>query len=255
MKIFVMGALGKMGRLLIEKLEAESNLHVIGGGDTEGAKLGDIEISGDNSRIYELVAEAEIVLDFSSPTGTEIIIDACEKYKKKLVSGTTGLLPGQQGKIGQLSKIVSVVQAANFSVGITLLTEFTRKASSALTGAECEIVEKHHRKKADSPSGTALALGRAIANERKQDLNANLVFGRHGTDLTRKAEIGMHSLRGGTIVGDHEVHFILENEIITLGHRACSRDIFADGAILAIQFIAEKENGLFSMRDVIGLKM
>lgn len=255
MRIFIMGIMGKMGKLLVEKIDSETSLHVIGGGDTEKTKIGKIKVACEPDQIFSLINEANLVVDFSYPTGTEIAVEACLKNGVPLVTGTTGLLPAQQAKIGELSKIAPVVQAANFSAGITLLMEFNRIASSILTDAECEIVEKHHRNKKDSPSGTALALGKITANAKKMDFDANAQYGRKGTNIERKTEIGIHSLRGGNIIGDHEVNFILDNEVLTLSHRACNREIFTDGAIQAIYFIANKKSGLFGMRDVIGLKM
>ena len=255
MKIYIIGVLGRMGQLVVKRLDSENGLHFIGGGDTESATINNIEININPEEIISAISKAEVVVDFSYPTGTDMAIDACIKNKISLVSGTTGLRPSQLEKIGELAASVPVVRAANFSIGITLLNELTRYASTFLPDAEIEIVEKHHRDKKDSPSGTALQLGKIISNAHQKDFSANVKYGRQGDNVQRGSEIGIHSVRGGSHIGQHDVHLFLKNETITLGHEALSREIFIDGVIKAIRFVAEKKQGLFTMRDVLGMRV
>ncbi len=255
MKIYVVGALGKMGQLIIRRFDNEKNLHFIGGADTQAENINGIETDVNPDAVFEAVANAQVVVDFSYPTGTDVAIEACEKNQVALITGTTGLMQGQRERIGELAKNVPVVQAPNFSIGVTLLAEMVRMAAKFLPDADVEIVEKHHRYKKDSPSGTALQLGRIIANTRHRDFESNAIYGRGKETPPRGEEIGFHSIRGGNTVGEHEVLFFLKNEILSLKHEALNREIFVDGVIKALNFISTRKKGLYSMRDVLGLNI
>lgn len=195
----------------------------------------------------------DVLVDFSSPDGLRSSIDRAVSAGIPLLIGTTGLVDGHQSLIADAAEIVAVLRAPNTSLGIALLEELTERAARALDQRswDVEIVEAHHRHKADAPSGTALHLGSAV--ERGREINAKEVIGRCGVGLSREdGSIGYASVRGGTVAGDHDVLFLGPEERLILSHRAESRTIFARGALAAARFLVGKPAGLYSMRDVIG---
>jgi len=197
---------------------------------------------------------ADVAIDFTLPAAAQSNISACLKAGVPLVMGTTGLNDSQQAMLAEAAKEIPVVYGRNMSVGVNVLTEITRLASRYL-GSEwdVEIVEAHHKHKVDAPSGTALQLGEAVANERGADLDDVAVHNRSGrTDARGKGEIGFSSVRAGNIVGDHSVLFAAETEIVELRHHAQDRSVFAQGAIRAARWLADKPAGLYSMGDVLG---
>ena len=194
----------------------------------------------------------DVLVDFSAPAALQASLDRAVAGGIPILIGTTGLDELAERRIADASRQVAVLRAANTSLGVALLTELVERAAGVL-GPEwdIEIAETHHRKKADAPSGTALALGEAAARGRGSPLNAER--GRDGTGLKRAdGAIGFASLRGGTVAGDHDVQFLGPEERVILSHRAESRTIFARGALAAARFLAGKPAGLYSMRDVIG---
>ncbi len=194
----------------------------------------------------------DVLLDFSSPAGLRTSLDRAVSASIPLVIGTTGLIEEHEGLIAEGAKLIPVLRAPNTSLGIALLSDLVERAAGALRGDrwDVEIVEAHHRRKADAPSGTALQLGRAV--ERGRGGNAPEEIGRGGTGLARAAgSIGYSAVRGGTVPGDHDVMFLGPDERLVLSHRAESRAIFARGALAAARFIHGKPAGLYTMRDVI----
>jgi 4-hydroxy-tetrahydrodipicolinate reductase len=249
-KIIINGILGRMGTEIASHVSKEADMQLIGGIDkTETTLEGGIPVSKSPDN---LLPQADLVIDFSLPEGTVEISNACLKFQKPLISGTTGLSVEQQKNIISLSKEAPVVQASNFSIGINLINQLIRMAGQVLKGSvDAEIVETHHRHKKDSPSGTALTLGRTLAGALGAD-EKSFQFGRSGGQLIRENEIAFHSLRGGSVVGEHQVHLLCENENIIITHQALSRAVFVDGILRAAKWIGAQPAGLYDMLDVLG---
>jgi 4-hydroxy-tetrahydrodipicolinate reductase len=193
----------------------------------------------------------DVLIDFSAPTALQASLDRAVAAGVPILIGTTGLDELSDRRIAQAAKEVAVLRAANTSLGVALLAELVERAAAVLgKGWDIEILENHHRSKADAPSGTALALGEAAAKGRGAPLATEA--GRDGTGLKRKdGAIGFASLRGGSVAGDHDVMFLGPDERLILSHRAENRSIFARGALAAARFLHGKPAGLYSMRDVI----
>ena len=201
---------------------------------------------------FEIVAEGgDVLVDFSAPDALQASLDRAVSAGTPILVGTTGLGSEADKQIAEAAKTIAVLRAANTALGITLLAELVARAAEVLgPDWDIEIAETHHRMKADAPSGTALLLGHAAARGRGVKFESET--GRAGTGLSRKAgAIGFASLRGGTVAGEHDVHFLGPKEQITLSHRAENRMIFAKGALAASRFLAGKPTGLYSMHDVI----
>jgi 4-hydroxy-tetrahydrodipicolinate reductase len=194
----------------------------------------------------------DVLIDFSSPDGLRGSLDRAISAGIPLLIGTTGLDEGHDSLIADAAKIVPILKAPNTSLGVALLSDLAERAARILgpDDWDVEIVEAHHRKKADAPSGTALHLGCAV--ERGRDMDAKEELGRAGTGLSRETgSIGYSAIRGGTVAGDHDVLFLGPDERLILSHRAESRAIFARGALAAARFLVGKPAGLYTMRDVI----
>jgi 4-hydroxy-tetrahydrodipicolinate reductase len=209
---------------------------------------------GDDLR--SIIEKADVVIDFSSHTATPAVAALCAERQKPLVIGTTGLSDEDRSRITGLSARIPIVLSSNFSTGVNTLFWLTRKAAEILgPGFDLEIVEMHHRLKRDAPSGTARTLAEILADVRSQQLERVLRHGRAGIVGERKPEeIGMHSLRGGDVVGDHTVVFAGPGERVELTHKASTRETFANGALRAAQWVAKSPPGLYDMQDVLGLK-
>ncbi|QDP18899.1 4-hydroxy-tetrahydrodipicolinate reductase [Sphingomonas xanthus] len=194
----------------------------------------------------------DVLIDFSAPEALRASLDRAVSAGVPLLVGTTGLDEGHDSLIAEAAKIVPVLKAPNTSLGVALLTDLVERAARVLDGSgwDVEIVEAHHAKKADAPSGTALHLGAAIERGRGEDAKEEV--GRYGTGLQRETgSIGYAAVRGGTVAGDHEVMFLGRDERLILSHRAETRTIFARGALAAARFLHGKPPGLYTMRDVI----
>jgi 4-hydroxy-tetrahydrodipicolinate reductase len=201
---------------------------------------------------FEIVAEGgDVLVDFSAPDALQASLDKAVDAGTPILIGTTGLCGDADKQISEAAKSVAVLRAANTSLGVAVLSDLVERAAKALgPDWDIEIVEMHHRMKADAPSGTALALGEAAAAGRGKPMRAER--GRDGTGLKReKGAIGFASVRGGTVAGEHDVIFAGSNERLVLSHRAENRIIFAKGALAAARFLAGKPAGLYSMHDVI----
>ena len=248
MKIIIGGALGHMGRELAA-LAAETGATVVCGVDVawQGQKA-DFPMVRDYA---DLTAQADALVDFSRADGLPRLLEYAVKAHMPLVLCTTGYTDEDQRLIDEAAGSVPVLQSANMSLGVAVLRQLAADAARVL-GSEydVEIIEKHHRRKLDSPSGTALMLYDAV----KREKNGNVVpvYGRYGRDAKRNAdEIGLHAVRGGTVTGEHEVGFYGNGEEILLTHRAENRALFAEGALRAARFLAGKPAGRYEMKDVV----
>lgn len=260
--LVVSGATGRMGQALSRLIAEAEDLRALGGisrdpASHDPAAAGYPEIVS-VQEADELVRRADVVLDFSAPDQLAALLGECSDALtgRALVVGTTGLDPGTEEQLRDLAGSAPVLVAANFSVGVNVLLGLVRSAAHALDAEryDIEIVETHHRHKEDAPSGTALALGEAAARGRNGNLDDLRRDGRSGRAGPRPSgEIGFHALRGGGVPGEHTVHLIGERERIILGHTALHRDLFADGALLAARWVAERGAGWYGMGDVLGL--
>ncbi len=247
LKIIVSGCFGYMGRNVTDLVKDDKDCVVAAGVDI-AEKATDFPVY---RSFDEIDGKADVIIDFSHPSCLKGMLEYAVKTKTPVVIATTGLNDDDKKLIQEASKQVSVFFTANMSLGVNLLSALVKKAAAVLGGSyDIEIVEKHHNKKIDAPSGTALML--ADAASEAVSFNAEYVYDRHSVRKKRDAnEIGISSVRGGTIVGEHDVIFAGEDEVLTLSHSAYSKRVFAAGAVNAAKFIACKENGLYSMEDLL----
>jgi len=242
-RILINGAKGRMGQAILAALKDDPEAEV-----TATIDQGDDFLAA--------LPKADAVIDFSHCTLTEGIAKACAKAGKILIIGTTGHTDAQVAVIREAAKEIPIVFAPNFSVGVNTLFWLTRKAAEIL-GPEfdLEVVEMHHRLKKDAPSGTAKRLAEILADVRNLQYNRDVRHGREGLVGERtKTEIGMHSIRGGDVVGDHTVIYANVGERVELTHKASSRDTFARGSIRAAKWATAQPAGLYDMQDVLGLR-
>lgn len=237
-----------MGHVLCDMIAQRKDCRVIAGIDLADGEQNGIPVY---DSLEKLDGRGDVLIDFSSVAAVEKALPYCAAHKLPAVICTTGLSEEQQLKIVQLSREVPVFQSGNMSMGINLLAELCKRASAILgMNYDVEIVEQHHHNKLDAPSGTALMLANAVNEENNGAYH--YVYGRSDVRAKRDPyEIGISSVRGGSIVGDHEVLFCGPDEVITLKHTAYSRSIFANGAINAAVYLASKEPGLYNMNDLI----
>ena len=242
-RIIITGSKGRMGRALIACAAHQSELQVVGQVD-----------QGDD--LHSVIGQADVVIDFSSHSATPAIADLCAAHGKALVVGTTGHSDEGRSMVVTCQSRIPIVLSSNFSAGVNALFWLTRKAAEILgPGFDLEIVEMHHRLKRDAPSGTARTLAEILAAVRRQQLDKVARHGRSGIVGQRTAEeIGMHSVRGGDVVGDHTVIFAGLGERLELTHKASTRETFALGALRAAQWVVKQKPGLYDMMDVLDLK-
>jgi len=242
-KVIITGSKGRMGQALISCARQIPELQVVGQID-----------QGDELR--SVIEQGDVVVDFSSHSATLGIAALCAEHKRAIVIGTTGHLEGDKSQISKLKSQIPIVLSTNFSTGVNALFWLTRKAGEILgPNFDLEIVEMHHRQKRDAPSGTAKTLAGILAAVRKLHLEKAVRHGRAGIVGERTAEeIGMHSVRGGDVVGDHTVIFAGAGERVELTHKASSRETFANGALRAAQWVVKQRPGLYDMQDVLGLR-
>lgn len=237
-RLAISGASGRMGRALQELLRDDPRFEL-------AAK---IACSEDWQRISGL----DVVIDFSTPAGFDAALAHCRQHHVALVSGTTGLDAKQRAALDSAAQEIPVLHAANFSLGVAVLTRVLRDAAAALPAWDLEIIEAHHARKVDAPSGTALALGRAAATARGQDFDAVAVRARDGRVGSRlQGTIGFASIRAGDIVGEHSAILATTGERLELSHRATDRTIFARGALAAAAWLVGKPPGAYSLDDVL----
>lgn len=252
--IFINGAGGRVGRGLV-RAALDHDAYELAGGRTSSREPVDLgELAGRGKAGLETTdfRECDVVIDFSTPAGLAEALDWCMAHAKPLVSGTTGLDEDARDAMARAARTIPVLWSANMSPTVALLRRLAREAAAALgKSADVEIVEAHHRYKQDAPSGTALALGEAVAAGRAQSSEV-FTLGRAGMGSARKpGEIGFASVRGGDIVGDHRVLFALEGERLELAHMATDRELFVKGALQAAAFVHGREPGLYSIEDLL----
>ncbi|MGN0532735.1 MAG: 4-hydroxy-tetrahydrodipicolinate reductase [Eubacterium sp.] len=247
-RIITTGANGKMGKVIQSVVSAREDCEIVAGVDLNTEPNGLFPIYPSISEVKE---QADVIIDFSNPVLLDELLDYSKRTSTPLVIATTGYSDEQKKKIEDASKGSPIFFTYNMSVGINLLANLAKKATEVLGGDfDIEIVEKHHNQKIDAPSGTALMLADAICEVTPQPMKYE--YDRHSKREKRtRNEIGLHAVRGGTIVGEHEIIFAGRDEIITLSHSARSKEIFAVGAVNAAVYMNGKGPGLYQMSDVI----
>lgn len=242
-KVIITGSKGRMGQALISCAKNHPDLQVVATVD-----------SGEN--LADVIAKADVVIDFSAHNATAGFVEICAKHNKAIVIGTTGFSAEEKARITASASKIPMVLATNYSTGVNTLFWLTRKAAEILgPDFDLEVVEMHHRLKKDAPSGTASTLLEILGDVRKVQLEKELRHGRKGIVGERtRSEIGIHAVRGGDVVGDHTVIYANVGERVELTHKASSRDTFANGALRAANWLVKQKPGLYDMQDVLGLK-
>jgi 4-hydroxy-tetrahydrodipicolinate reductase len=264
-RIAICGAGGRMGRALIQAVAAsadatltvaierpDSSLIGSDAGELAGVGTLGVKLTGDLAAVLDAF---DVVIDFTVPLATVATAGLCRQHGKQMVIGTTGLNEAQRAMITAAAGQAGVVYSGNYSIGVNISLKLLELAAKAFgDSVDIEIIESHHRHKIDAPSGTALMMGESIAGALGRDLKEVAVYERHGDTGPRDRQtIGFQTIRGGDIVGDHNVMFIGEGERIEIRHVATSRMNFANGAVRAALWVAGKPAGLYTMRDVLGL--
>ncbi len=258
-KVGILGCMGRMGQALAAATGRTSDLSFVIGSERAGHTLigkttpdGQIAITDQTETVFDA---SDLVIDFTPPGNTVAHAEMASQKGVKLLVGTTGLAASDEAALNSASEKVAIMQAGNYSLGVNLLMSLVREAAARLEEDwDIEVFEMHHKHKVDAPSGTALMLGEAAAEGRGAALDTLRTPAREGITGEREpGSIGFAALRGGSVTGEHSVMFASESERITLSHRAENRDLFANGAIKAAQWLALREKGRYSMRDVLGL--
>ncbi len=264
-KVCIVGVGGKMGKSIFAALDNDKEISIVGGteiagheliGKDLGASAGNAEngvIVSDN--IKYAASEADVIVDFTAPESTLINAEHAANNNKSIVIGTTGFSAGQKTALNKFLEMVPSVISPNMSIGVNLLFELSKNVSKIVgDDFDVEIVEAHHRNKVDSPSGTALGIAESVADGLGVNLDDNAVYERHGNIGKRKdKEIGIQSIRGGDVVGDHTVMFLGDGERIELTHKALSRGNFSKGVLRAVKWLPGRKPGIYTMKDVLGL--
>lgn len=245
--LLICGIGGKMGHNLLSVAQQDKDISKIYGLDKSEVNDVNIPVFTD---FKNLPQDINCIIDFSRPEALSPLLDYAKSNSIPLVLATTGYSENQIEEISRASQLLPIVQSGNMSFGIAVMCELVKSAAKKLsTGFDIEIVETHHNQKVDSPSGTAIMLAKSVNQGLKEP--RHLTFGRHSTNAKReKNEIGMHSIRGGSVVGEHTVSFFGEDEVITISHTAQSKTMFAVGAIKAAKFLIGKPKGLYNMKEL-----
>ena len=245
--IIIQGIYGRMGRALVEKIGAREDCRIVAGVDREAGRIGEIPVYAG----FDALPCKGVIIDFSSPAGAVAAAQYGAANGLPCVICSTGLSREDEAALEAASTRTPIFRSANMSVGVNVLIELARQATKILGGEfDIEIIEKHHHNKLDAPSGTALMIADAINQVRTDSMQ--YVYDRHSQRKKReKKEIGLHSVRGGTIVGEHQVIFAGQSEVLTLSHSAQSKGLFAAGAVNAAVFMAGKGPGLYDMSHLI----
>ena len=262
--IAVAGASGRMGQMLIKAIAQSVDCQLSGAFDLPGSAGIGLDAAGFSGQASGILIDADIqrglknasvLIDFTRPEGSMAHLAACRELGVKMVIGTTGFSDTEKTEIAEASKSIAIVMAPNMSVGVNVTLRLLEMAAKALsTGYDIEIIEAHHRHKVDAPSGTALKMGEVIAAALGRDLKECAVFAREGiTGARDPSSIGFASIRGGDVVGDHNVMFLGDGERIEITHKSSSRVTYAQGSLRAARFLAGKPAGLFDMFDVLNL--
>ncbi|PKH80994.1 4-hydroxy-tetrahydrodipicolinate reductase [Psychrobacter sp. 4Bb] len=261
----VIGAGGRMGRMLIEAVQNNPQTTLKAaierqGSSLVGADAGEVAAIGHlNVQIVDdlaaVIDDIDVLIDFSLPDATEENMQVCAEHNVAMVIGTTGFNEQQERVLAKASEQITIVYAGNYSTGVNLSLKLLGMAAKAFgNDADVEIIEAHHKHKIDAPSGTAYMMAEAVAEARGQNLKDVAIYGREGQTGERESgTIGIHAVRGGEIVGDHTVMFIADGEVVEITHRARARMTFAAGAVRAATWVVEQEVGQYNMQDVLGL--
>lgn len=246
-RILLSGCNGRMGHVISDSVSRRCDCEIVAGFDinTDSCSY-PVYARPENCNV-----QADVIIDFSHPSALDGVLRYALEHKLPIVVGTTGLSEEQKAQVQDAAQHIPVFSSANMSLGISLLTELARKAAAVLgNDFDIEIVEKHHNQKVDAPSGTALMLGDAVSEGLSYE--PEYVFDRHAVRRKRdKKEIGFSAIRGGTIVGEHDIIFAGHDEVITLSHAAHSKEIFAVGGINAAVFLADKAPGMYTMAHLV----
>jgi len=264
-RIAIAGSSGRMGRMLIEAVLGSEDLQLSAALDQPGsaflgqdaaAFLGQTSGVSISADVRQALQGSDVLIDFTRPEGTLAHLAICRELGVKVVIGTTGFTPEQKAQIGAHAGHIGIMMAPNMSVGVNVVLRLLDQAARSLNeGYDIEIVEAHHRHKVDAPSGTALAMGEAVAHALGRDLQQCAVYGREGVTGARDpSTIGFATVRGGDIIGDHTVMFAGIGERIEISHKASSRQTFAQGSLRAARFLAQHGAGLYDMGDVLGFE-
>lgn len=252
-RICITGACGRMGRVIANLCGEREDCEVVAGIDKLGERYADFPVF---KSVFDMQksedAKPDVIIDFSHPSALPDLLCYCKMNNVPAVIATTGYSDEERARIEAASAQIPIFFTFNMSLGINLLAELAKKAVQVLGGQfDIEIVEKHHNQKKDAPSGTAIMLAEAINGELEGKMR--YIYDRHSVRRPReKDEIGMHAIRGGTIVGEHDIIFAGHDEVITLSHSAQSREVFAVGAVNAAVFLTGKPAGMYAMSDLIG---
>ncbi len=255
-ELAIAGASGRMGRCTLELASRDERFTITAALTDEGCKtcgstirLGDQELT----IAEKLGTSCEVLIDFTTASGTMAWLDVCKRFAIPMVIGATGHDEDQIANIREATRIIPIVQAVNFSIGVGVITEAVARLARELgEDYDIEVAETHHRHKIDAPSGTALAIVDEILRATGRTMSDHVVFGRHGETGERpRGQIGVHALRLGDTVSQHEVHFSGHGETITLRHTVHSRETFAAGALRAAAWVVGKEPGLYAPRDIV----
>lgn len=257
-RLAISGASGRMGSALLNLLGDDARFKLVHAVVAPGSThAGQPVFAGNTGALryahdWTQAPALDVVIDFSGPAGLALALDHCLAHGTALVSGTTGIDAALEARLAGAGKSIAILRAANFSLGVAVLTRLLREAAAALPGWDLEIVEAHHGRKQDAPSGTALALGHAAAAARHTTLEHAAVYSREGQTGQRvNGSIGFAVVRGGDIVGEHTAMLIGQGERLELAHRATDRSIFARGALQAAHWLADREPGQWQLVDVI----
>ncbi len=247
-KIILSGCNGKMGQVITRIVSETPNTEIVAGIDINNVALNSYPVF---KNPFEVDVCGDVIIDFSHPDCLEGLLGYAKQKKIGAVIATTGLNDAQKLMLNEASKEIPVFFSANMSLGINLIIDLARRAAKLLEGSyDIEIIEKHHNQKIDAPSGTALAIADGISEVLKEA--PQYVYDRHSSRKKRgKTEIGLHAVRGGTIVGEHEVIFAGNDEVIELKHHAASKEVFAVGAVKAAMFLNKKEPKMYNMNDLV----
>ena len=247
MNILLNGAMGRMGKEIIKAVEKQEDLKIVCGVDIKQNNENDFPIY---NNIEEITQNVDVIIDFSIPQATFGILKYAKENKVPVVIATTGFSKEELVKLEELSKEIPIFRSSNMSLDINLMANIVQKIAEVLKQSDIEIIETHHNRKIDSPSGTAILLADAInevfEGEKKYDFERM-----QKREKRNKNEIGFSSIRGGNIVGEHSVQFFGENETLEITHKAYSRQVFAEGAIKAAEFIVKQPAGLYNMKDLV----
>ena len=245
--VIISGYNGTMGRVLAECVKKDNELELVCG----VARSADEKGHHSDTKLYKTMTDVtektDVIIDFSHHETLEPILSYALKNNTPVVLATTGY---DENKIEEASKNIPILLSSNTSLGVNILIKLVKDASKMLEGFDIEIIEKHHNRKEDAPSGTATMIANAIREVLPESENTH---GRYGRDCKRKPnEIGIHSIRGGNIISDHDVIFAGDNEVLTLSHHSQSDEVFANGSIVAAKFLIGKQSGLYKMSDILG---